>query len=63
MASICQEVVQDGKMAKRAQKAGKRATAPKRAGPVREPKSGKSKPERPKSELRAAWVRSLREAS
>ena len=44
-------------MAKRAQKAGKRATAPKRAGPVREPKSGKSKPERPKSEIRAARVR------
>jgi hypothetical protein len=44
-------------MAKRGQKAGKRATAPKRAEPVREPKSGKSKPERPKNELRAARVR------
>ena len=32
-------------------------TAPKRAEPVREPKSGKSKPERPKNELRAARVR------
>jgi hypothetical protein len=57
LASIRREFVQDAKMAKRGLKAGKRATAPKRAEPVREPKSGKSKPERPKSELRAARVR------
>jgi GAF domain-containing protein len=44
-------------MAKRGQKAGKRATAPTRAEPVREPKSSNSKSERLKSELRAPRVR------
>jgi hypothetical protein len=44
-------------MAKRGQKAGKRATAPKRAEPVSKPKSSNAKSERLKSELRAPRVR------